>query len=129
MERHSNHQRQNDREENQPQKAKFGIETVNENIEKPAVSDPRFSHPVRGKRIRHRHRVMLDDPLSGPEMPPDVRIVYGKQSLGHWNQIEQDEDYQLPKVLLVVSNNIQILSHYCQGNFSAGRIESSLNRN
>jgi len=62
--------------------------------------------------------VMLDDPLTRAEMPPDVRIVYGEQSLGRWNEIEQDEDYQLPKVLLVVSNNSQILSHYCQGNFS-----------
>src|SRR5206468_9725143 len=110
-------------------KAKLRIETVNENIEKPAVSDPRFAHPIRGKRICRWHPVMFNDPLARSEMPPDVRIVYGKQSLRRWNQIEQDEDYQLPKVLLVVSNNIQILSHYCQGNFSAGSIQSSLHRN
>src|SRR5437588_11924351 len=48
----------------QPQRAKFGIETVNDNLEKPAVSDPGFSHPIRGKRIRHWHHLMFNDPLT-----------------------------------------------------------------
>ena len=48
---------------------------------------------------------MLDDPLSGPEMPPDVRIVYGKQSLGRWNEVKKDEDDGLAQDLFVIANS------------------------
>jgi hypothetical protein len=43
-------------------------------IEKPAIGDPGFVRAVEGKEIGERNRVMLQDPLAGSQMPPDVRV-------------------------------------------------------
>jgi hypothetical protein len=55
---------------------------VGNEIEKPGVDDPRFALAVGRERIGGGELTVLCDPLTGPQVPPDILIPIGARSDG-----------------------------------------------
>jgi hypothetical protein len=93
--------------ENENWKPAESVKPVNKKFGQPLVSDPRFPGKRERKRIGTRNGSGLGDPLTGPQVPPKVRV--GNRAQGHQENPDEKQD---DKNLAESDSHFDSDSHY-----------------
>jgi hypothetical protein len=75
-------QTEDGRQQDETAQAEGVLRGIRDQIEQPAVHDPRFAVSVLRERIGLRQLAVLGDPLAGSQMPPDVLVPVRARARG-----------------------------------------------